>query len=401
MQKLLLTFILLLSTTMFAQDERQTLPLGTEPVRDDAACDNPATWEGLMLDSPYYHEYTMYQGQVIVDGDSSDAAWQAIPWTRCDVWEASYEEAYPMITFWEDFDAFWTSWKDKQVDFKWLWNEENGVMYLLVKDIDDAYVLSHASADSFGGPESLGGDLWQGDCFEIGFAPFVDGLPPTSQVWKHEGYFTDVDGNLRFFPVAASWQGSENPLELADGDSESEFEETTGKAIRMTKDGDTRIYEMAIKLLPGMEKNVVWAWGLQVDEADEESDENSREGVMKFGMGKRKPNTWSSILFSSESVVTAGVEKQTAIIKQFQLEDNYPNPFNPTTTIRYHLNVQTEVNLTVYDVTGRKIAELVNAAQAAGSYSVAWEASEYPSGLYLYQLRADDATSTKSMLLIK
>ncbi|MBN1559333.1 hypothetical protein JW998_03740 [candidate division KSB1 bacterium] len=96
---------------------------------------------------------------------------------------------------------------------------------------------------------------------------------------------------------------------MLEGDSDSYYSETAGKAIHLTIDGTTRIYEMAIRLLDGMWPDAVWAWGMQVDEADEETGGNNRQGTIKFGMGKRDAGTWSSMLFSSQMVETHVSEK--------------------------------------------------------------------------------------------
>jgi len=80
---------------------------------------------------------------------------------------------------------------------------------------------------------------------------------------------------------------------------------------------------------------------------------------------------------------------------------NYPNPFNPRTTIQYRLSNAEHVSLDVYSLNGRKVAQLVNAVQAAGSHSVVWDASDMPSGIYLYKLSAGDFSKIERMILVK
>jgi hypothetical protein len=100
---------------------------------------------------------------------------------------------------------------------------------------------------------------------------------------------------------------------------------------------------------------------------------------------------------------TPGVRKddKSGIPRVFQLYPCYPNPFNPTTTIRYQLPRFSRVQLSVYDVAGRKVVELVRGKQLAGTYEAAFDASDLTSGIYLYRLIADDFTATGKMLLLK
>jgi mannose/cellobiose epimerase-like protein (N-acyl-D-glucosamine 2-epimerase family) len=89
------------------------------------------------------------------------------------------------------------------------------------------------------------------------------------------------------------------------------------------------------------------------------------------------------------------------IPQQIQLYQNYPNPFNPTTTISWQLAVGSQVTLTVFDLSGRKMAELVNQYQPAGSYQIKFDASELASGLYIYQLQTGGTSDIRKMILLK
>lgn len=86
---------------------------------------------------------------------------------------------------------------------------------------------------------------------------------------------------------------------------------------------------------------------------------------------------------------------------EYSLYENYPNPFNPTTEIRFALPESAPVSLVIYDVTGREVARLVDGTLAAGYHRVQWEASAMPSGLYLYRLTAGTYTETRRMILMK
>ena len=85
----------------------------------------------------------------------------------------------------------------------------------------------------------------------------------------------------------------------------------------------------------------------------------------------------------------------------FTLHQNYPNPFNPITTLRYDLPQETDVTLTIYDITGRMVQTLVNELQQSGMKKVIWNASDVSSGVYIYRIQAGNFTQTRKMILLK
>ena len=85
----------------------------------------------------------------------------------------------------------------------------------------------------------------------------------------------------------------------------------------------------------------------------------------------------------------------------FSLKQNFPNPFNPVTTIDYSIAKAGKVELTVYDILGREVVKFVNENKKPGKYSVHFDGSNYASGLYLYKLTAGDKIQVRKMLLIK
>jgi len=93
--------------------------------------------------------------------------------------------------------------------------------------------------------------------------------------------------------------------------------------------------------------------------------------------------------------------QETKEASAFHLAQNYPNPFNPTTTISYSLPKNVNVNLTVYNITGQKVAELINEYQTAGQHRVQWNAGNFASGIYYYKLTAGKFSTAKRCLLMK
>ncbi len=97
------------------------------------------------------------------------------------------------------------------------------------------------------------------------------------------------------------------------------------------------------------------------------------------------------------------------IPEQYKLYQNYPNPFNPRTIISYELSrgvgtgqVMSYVVLSIYDITGKKVIDLVNQKQSAGSYQVDFSGNGLSSGVYFYRLVTDgDVIDTKKMILLK
>jgi hypothetical protein len=85
----------------------------------------------------------------------------------------------------------------------------------------------------------------------------------------------------------------------------------------------------------------------------------------------------------------------------FALFANYPNPFNPTTTIRYHLPRASDVSLKVFDILGREVATLVNTRQDRGEHFVEMNATHLASGVYFYRLEAGGFVSVKRMVMLK
>ena len=119
------------------------------------------------------------------------------------------------------------------------------------------------------------------------------------------------------------------------------------------------------------------------------------------GDGKYAVNGIYILSALSAVKTSARNETGTAVVSEFSLRQNYPNPFNPATTIRYALPQSRLVTLKVFNLAGQEVATLVNQQQAAGEYTIAWNAERIPSGVYIYRLRAGEFSETKKMILMR
>lgn len=98
----------------------------------------------------------------------------------------------------------------------------------------------------------------------------------------------------------------------------------------------------------------------------------------------------------------SNAENQSGLPNSYSLTQNYPNPFNPSTRINFSLPVEENVSLKIYDILGREIRTLVNnELTSAGEYSINFDATDLPSGIYLYRLQAGKFSQVKKMMLLK
>jgi len=96
-----------------------------------------------------------------------------------------------------------------------------------------------------------------------------------------------------------------------------------------------------------------------------------------------------------------GVRENDGVAAQYVLEQNHPNPFNPTTSIRYEVPQEAVVSLKVFNVLGQEVAALLDGLKEPGSYEVQWNAKNLPSGVYFYRLQAGDFVQTKKLVILK
>lgn len=109
-----------------------------------------------------------------------------------------------------------------------------------------------------------------------------------------------------------------------------------------------------------------------------------------------------------EYTVPTAVENEKNNPGNFILSQNYPNPFNPVTNIEYSIPEHSLISIKIYDILGKQVAELINKEQYAGNYNIVWDAGDFPSGVFFYQLKVQpigtqtrSSVQTKKMILLR
>jgi hypothetical protein len=114
-------------------------------------------------------------------------------------------------------------------------------------------------------------------------------------------------------------------------------------------------------------------------------------------------DTIAIYLIRAYASIVTGINKENAEIAPaaYSLSQNFPNPFNPSTNIRFDLARDGFVSLKVYDILGNEIKTLVNGFKSKGKYNIVFNATGLPSGVYFYKLKTDGYTSVKKLMLLK
>jgi hypothetical protein len=104
---------------------------------------------------------------------------------------------------------------------------------------------------------------------------------------------------------------------------------------------------------------------------------------------------------NAAGIITAVGEFTNTIPSVYKLQQNYPNPFNPSTIIQYAIPTASNVKIEIFDITGEKVATLIDGFKSEGYYEVSFNANGLASGLYLYRISAGAFVQTRKMILMK
>ncbi len=130
------------------------------------------------------------------------------------------------------------------------------------------------------------------------------------------------------------------------------------------------------------------------------------QGETIIGMDETEFEGFAPDMGALEHRETTSTSHESHLPTHFLLHQNFPNPFNPMTVISYQLPVSSNIQLTIYDMMGRRVNELVSGRVSSGKHSVIWNGTDsqnnpVASGMYLYQLKSDNFVETKKFILLK
>ncbi len=279
----------------------------------------------------------------------------------------------------------------------------------LVMDNKNLYVGFNV-VDDF---PNYGEQAWEGDGFDI-----FTGLYDAMQLDAYHGdgaiYSTDhADYRLSFAVNAAPGAQFQK--------SGSEAWDLTGMELGIEKSDNGYVVEAKIPFQPlkplygdVFEPAVGMYLPLKIDVNDNDGTDDpyyagsnrtmtAHWGGVDNALNWRRPYTWGMALITGPTAVE---DNTPTVPKTTELHPNYPNPFNPTTTIRYNLGRDSHVSVVVHDLLGRQVRTLTNENLKAGQHSVVWNSRDdngrlVGAGVYFVTLQTDDYKSTQKILLVK
>lgn len=287
-------------------------------------------------------------------------------------------------------------------------SSDMGFRTIFVVDDDYLYISANVTDDDLnasGNEAIVGGQAWMGDALE-----FYMGIYDINLLNQYHGY-RDVmaDGTGDYRISFCAWGEVQSATAVHDfaGLTSTHYQKFTG---------DGYIIEARIALDSlALGGDIVVADGvmlpLRIDgcDLDPSDGDESRSMIVQWGSNSNtenwlRPSCWGYLEVYVDSSILA-IDNEM-IPKQFKLYANYPNPFNPITSIKFDLPKATNVNMIIYDMLGKEVKTLVSGRKNAGSYSIAWDGRNnngqlVTSGLYFCQFITPEYNRTQKMILMK
>lgn len=164
------------------------------------------------------------------------------------------------------------------------------------------------------------------------------------------------------------------------------------------------VYAATIPFAAGAARALIYKYGANQLDAEAGFARNHERNIDDSQATFRMDiDCWGSpdTLFQEWPCTISGVEENAPVISGFELAQNFPNPFNPSTSISFTLSKSEFTTLRVYDVLGREMTTMNLGRMDAGKHSVSFNGSEFASGVYFYRLESGSFTATRKMLLLK
>jgi hypothetical protein len=334
-------------------------------------------------------------GTITIDGEANEAAWNdALVLDVADfAWDGGYLDGYGA---------------EADIDYEARVLYSDGVLYVNVhfQHYDELYWA----------PE---GQPWGGNAILVGIDPIYEEGVSDQMVtgWNGFAHNNPNDGPIVFFidgprGITLNWgSGDEpvDPIEAGFADGVVWVDEATfswGVELAIFSDAVTRGSQIGFNVggVSGLEDVIYteqgegdYAWFSWTT-----CDSEWGFPVWCGPGGNMLQNTFGYSTLSLAGDVSIDEQPGTELPSAYRLDQNYPNPFNPSTTIEYGVPQSGHVSIAVYNPLGQRVATLIDGDRMAGSYTVRWDASDLPSGVYMYHLQVDGVTvSARKMMLIK
>jgi hypothetical protein len=259
-------------------------------------------------------------------------------------------------------------------------------------DGEDGYVDCGAGSGQFDIDDAITLSVWvnQWDLGNSEHNPWFGKGDHSYQIKHQQG------NNYRFIVYTDDWYSASVPVDESHMYEWHHFAGTYDlEFIRLYVDGvlvDSLEHD---KLIALSEHPVCMAWN---------SDETA---AGRYFAGQLDEAMIYNVVLSDDQIkqlydIKSGVMQERTLANSFKLQQNYPNPFNPVTTISYTIPAYLPVTLKVYNMLGEEIGTLVDEQQNIGTYSVSFDGSRLPSGIYVYKIQAGERLmEMKKMILIK
>jgi len=219
-----------------------------------------------------------------------------------------------------------------------------------------------------------------------------------------DGNGDSVSDNVRFDP----WLDSEPVIDTAffavtidSTNSPIQETEELNVYISVTNDGEENA-SREVELL-NFDSDVVDSEVLTIDVDETETitliwdTDEGEYGEGEITVRSRDDSDTANVMIGE----TTSLTDESSVVTEYRLSQNYPNPFNPATIIEFALPQPGDVELSVYNILGHRVATLVNEQKQAGHHQVTFDAGNLASGLYFYRIRAGEFTNTRKLMLIK